>query len=123
MSVPSTSIPDPSKTDLKVSPLGYSELQALDSPTPSFQTEPPIDNSTKNISQSTEASALEYASTVTRPDRNSFQNPQLLQLRAQIMAYRILDRKQPLPLKITMAISGGIASSATTTTTSPPTLP
>ena len=29
MSVPSTSIPDPSKTDLKVSPLGYSELQAL----------------------------------------------------------------------------------------------
>merc|ERR550534_2102793 len=40
-----------------------------------------------------------------RPPSN-FQNPQLLQLRAQIMAYRMLARHQPLPPQIAMAVTG-----------------
>ena len=36
----------------------------------------------------------------------AFQNQQLLQLRAQIMAYRILARNQPLPQQIAMAVQG-----------------
>jgi len=40
-----------------------------------------------------------------RPPTN-FQNPQLLQLRAQIMAYRMLARHQPLPPQIAMAVTG-----------------
>ena len=35
------------------------------------------------------------------------ENAQLLQLRAQMMAYRILARHQPLPSQIFMAVSGG----------------
>jgi SWI/SNF-related matrix-associated actin-dependent regulator of chromatin subfamily A protein 2/4 len=35
-----------------------------------------------------------------------FQNTQMLQLRAQIMAYRFLARNQPLPPQIAMAVSG-----------------
>merc|ERR1719509_252131 len=59
-------------------------------------------------------------------DRNSFQNPQLLQLRAQIMAYRILARHQPLPPQIAMAVSGGQqrpASSESGPTSGSPTPP
>merc|ERR1719400_2971949 len=40
-----------------------------------------------------------------RPPSN-FQNPQLLQLRAQIMSYRMLARPQPLPPQIAMAVTG-----------------
>lgn len=39
-------------------------------------------------------------------DRSNFQNSQMLQLRAQIMAYRILARNQPLPPQIAMAVQG-----------------
>ena len=39
-------------------------------------------------------------------DRSNFQNTQMLQLRAQIMAYRILARNQPLPAQIAMAVQG-----------------
>merc|ERR1712226_1535768 len=39
-------------------------------------------------------------------DRTNFQNTQMLQLRAQIMAYRILARNQPLPPQIAMAVQG-----------------
>eukprot|EP00095_Tigriopus_kingsejongensis_P009239 maker-scaffold495_size155559-snap-gene-0.32 protein:Tk09239 transcript:maker-scaffold495_size155559-snap-gene-0.32-mRNA-1 annotation:"homeotic gene" len=39
-------------------------------------------------------------------DKGQFQNPQMLQLRAQIMAYRFLARNQPLPPQIAMAVSG-----------------
>ena len=42
----------------------------------------------------------------------NFQNPQLLQLRAQIMAYRMLARHQPLPPQIAMAVTGKRAESA-----------
>lgn len=59
-------------------------------------------------------------------DRNSFQNPQLLQLRAQIMAYRILARHQPLPPQIAMAVAGGPqrpASSDSAPTSGSPTPP
>merc|ERR1711988_985170 len=38
--------------------------------------------------------------------RNSFQNTQMLQLRAQIMAYRFLARNQPLPPQIAVAVTG-----------------
>jgi len=44
---------------------------------------------------------------------STFQNPQLLQLRAQIMAYRMLGRHQPLPAKI------ALASTSTTPTARP----
>jgi len=46
-----------------------------------------------------------------RPPSN-FQNPQLLQLRAQIMAYRMLARHQPLPPQIALAVTGKRAESA-----------
>ena len=36
----------------------------------------------------------------------AFQNQQMLQLRAQIMAYRILARNHPLPPQIAMAVQG-----------------
>lgn len=36
----------------------------------------------------------------------NFQNPQMLQLRAQIMAYRILARNSALPPQISMAVQG-----------------
>merc|ERR1712045_343257 len=39
-------------------------------------------------------------------DRTNFQNTQMLQLRAQITAYRILARNQPLPPQIAMAVQG-----------------
>merc|ERR1712226_41702 len=42
----------------------------------------------------------------TPTDRTNFQNTQMLQLRAQIMAYRILARNQPLPPQIAMAVQG-----------------
>ena len=35
-----------------------------------------------------------------------FQSPQMLQLRAQIMAYRYLARNQPLPSNVAMAVQG-----------------
>lgn len=37
---------------------------------------------------------------------HAFSSPQLLQLRAQIMAYKLLARNQPLPEHIRMAIQG-----------------
>ena len=37
---------------------------------------------------------------------SSFQNPQLLQLRVQIMACRMLARHQPLPPHIALAVTG-----------------
>ena len=37
---------------------------------------------------------------------NQFQSPQMLQLRAQIMAYRYLARNQPLPSNVAMAVQG-----------------
>jgi len=43
---------------------------------------------------------------------SSFQNPQLLQLRAQIMAYRMLARHQPLPPQIALAVTGKRADPA-----------
>lgn len=39
-------------------------------------------------------------------EKGQFQNPQMLQLRAQIMAYRFLARNQPLPNQIAMAVQG-----------------
>ena len=39
-------------------------------------------------------------------NRSSFQNTQMLQLRAQIMAYRFLARNQPLPQQIAIAVTG-----------------
>ena len=39
-------------------------------------------------------------------DRSSFQNTQMLQLRAQIMAYRFLARNQQLPPQIAIAVTG-----------------
>merc|ERR1711993_205212 len=42
----------------------------------------------------------------TPNDRTNFQNTQMLQLRAQIMAYRILAHNQPLPPQIAMAVQG-----------------
>jgi len=45
-----------------------------------------------------------------RPPSN-FQNPQLLQLRAQIMAYRMLARHQPLPQQLALAVTGKRADS------------
>ena len=42
------------------------------------------------------------------PDSNkpSFNHPQLSQLRAQILAYKLLARNQPLPEHIRMAVEG-----------------
>ena len=39
-------------------------------------------------------------------ERGSLANPQIMQLRAQIMAYRMLARHQPLPPQIVMAVQG-----------------
>ena len=41
-----------------------------------------------------------------RPPSSCFQNPQLLQLRAQIMAYRMLVKHQPLPPQIDLTVTG-----------------
>ncbi len=41
-----------------------------------------------------------------KPPGQVFQNPQMLQLRAQIMAYRYLARNHPLPPQIVMAVQG-----------------
>ena len=38
------------------------------------------------------------------PSQSPFASPQMVQLRAQIMAYRILARNQPLPPQITLAV-------------------
>ena len=48
-----------------------------------------------------ESSKKEYSMGLNAP------NPQLLQLQAQIIAYRILARNQPLPPQIVIAVSGG----------------
>lgn len=46
------------------------------------------------------------ASPATVPGQKSFNSQQLLQLRAQIMAYKLISRNQPLPDHIKMAMIG-----------------
>merc|ERR1719450_1465957 len=43
---------------------------------------------------------------------NSFENGQILQLRAQVLAYRTLARQQPLPAHVSLAVTGGAPDKA-----------
>ena len=54
------------------------------------------------------------------PKVHGFSSPQLLQLRAQIMAYKLLARSQPLPEHIRIAIQGKAASVKPSVTASQP---
>jgi len=50
---------------------------------------------------------------------NSFENSQILQLRAQVLAYRTLARQQPLPAHVSLAVTGGPPPRAQSPTSTP----
>merc|ERR1719233_586206 len=50
---------------------------------------------------------------------NSFENSQILQLRAQVLAYRTLARQQPLPSHVSLAVTGGPPDRAQSPTSTP----
>merc|ERR1719402_47549 len=50
---------------------------------------------------------------------SSFENSQILQLRAQVLAYRTLARQQPLPAHVSLAVTGGPPPRAQSPTSTP----
>ena len=71
---------------------------------------------TTSAAKSLSPSSTSETQLESKSDRNSLYKSELIQLRAQIVAYRRLDRKQDLPAQLIAAISGETQSAVSTNT-------